>query len=500
MELDTIVLSQIEDPTITKDESALLRCELATKMAMSSEYEAAREALGELWQGVGERPRLEGLSEKTQAEVLLRTGNISGWLGSVGQIKGVQERAKNLISESARIFEDLGETDKIAEAHIDLAVCYWREGALDEARVTLQQVLAGLEHSQSEQKLRALLNSAVVEASSDRYHKALEIHYRAAPLVEASSNSRFKGAFHHEFALVLKKLGVSQRREDYIDQALVEYTAAAYHYEQAGAARFCALMENSLGSLLIDIDKVKDAHKHLNRARQLLVSLRDKVNVAHVDETRARACMAEGRNAEAEKLARSCVRTLENSDQQAVLAEFLTTHAITLSRTGRHQQAGGTFQRAIQTAEAAGHLEAAGQAALSLMEELGDSLPARIIFDAYMRAEELLSRSQNPSSQSRLGQCARRALALRVQTSVAAKEPASVESFTGCSLDEEVLRYEADLIKKALESADGSVTRAARLLKVTHQGLAFILQGRHKHLLPARTPVRKRRRSIMRSQ
>jgi tetratricopeptide (TPR) repeat protein len=499
MELDTLALSQITDPALTKDESALLRCQLAAKMAMSSQYEAAREALGELWQGVGERPRLEGLSEKTQAEVLLRAGAISGWLGSAGQIEGAQERAKNLISESARIFEDLGETEKIAEAHIDLAICYWREGALDEARITLQQVLTGLEHSQSEQKLRALLNSAVIEASSDRNYKALEICYQAAPLLEVSSNSALKGKVHHEFALVLKNLGVSQHREDYIDQSLVEYTAAAYHYEEAGDVRACAQVENNIGSLLVNIGKVKDAHKHLNRARQLLVSLRDKISVAHVDETRAGACMAEGRNAEAEKLARSCVRTLENSDQQAVLAEFLTTHAITLSRTGRHQQAGATFQRAIQTAEAAGHLEGASQAALSLIEELGDSLPARIIFDAYLRAEELLSRSQNAALQSRLGQCARQALRLRLQTPVAATAPASAESFTGCSLDEEVLRYEAGLIKKALESADGSVTRAARLLKVTHQGLAFILQGRHKHLLPARTPVRKRRRSIMRA-
>lgn len=499
MELDTLALSQITDPALTKDESALLRCQLAAKMAMSSQYEAARDALGGLWQGVGERPRLEGLSERNQAEVLLRTGNISGWLGSAAQIEGAQERAKNLISESARIFEDLGDTEKIAEAHLDLATCYWREGALDEARVTIQQAVAGFEHSQSELKLIALLNSAVIESSSDRNHKALEIHYRAAPLFEASSNSAFKGKFHNEFALVLKNLGVSQKREDYIDQALVEYTAAAYHWEQAGDVRFCAVVENNIGSLLINIGKVKDAHKHLNRARQLLVSLRDKVNVAHVDETRARACMAEGRNAEAEKLARSCVRTLEHSDQQAVLAEFLTTHAITLSRTGRHHQAGATFQRAIQTAEAAGHLEGAGLAALSLIEELGDSLPARIIFDAYLRAEELLSRSQNSALQSRLGQCARHALRLRLQTPVAATAPVSAESFTGCSLDQEVLRYEADLIKKALESADGSVTRAARLLKVTHQGLAFILQGRHKHLLPARTPVRKRRRSIMRA-
>jgi tetratricopeptide (TPR) repeat protein len=499
MHLDTTLLNQLEDTAIITDESALLRCQLATQLATASNYEAAREALGDLWQGVGERPRLDGLQEKTKAEVLLRTGNVSGWLGSVGQIEGAQERAKNLISESARIFEGLGDTEKAAEAHIDLATCYWREGALDEARVTLQEVLARLDQSQSEQKLRALVNSASVEISGGRYQRAVQIHFQAAPLFEASDNSALKGKFHNQFAVVLKKLGVDQHREDYIDQALVEYTAAAVHWEQVGDVRFCALVENNIGSLLVNIGKVNDAHKHLNRARQLLVSLRDKVNVAHVDDTRARACLAEGRNAEAEKLARSCVRTLENSDQQSLLAEFLTTHGTTLSRTGRHQQAGLTFQRAIQIAEAAGHLEGAGQAALSLVEELGNSLPARVIYDAYLRAEELLAGSQDPAVQSRLGQCARQAFSLSPQTVAAGEAPATSESFTGCCLDEEVLRYEADLIKQALETAHGSVTRAARLLKVTHQGLAFILQGRHKHLLPARTPVRKRRRSIMRA-
>ena len=69
----------------------------------------------------------------------------------------------------------------------------------------------------------------------------------------------------------------------------------------------------------------------------------------------------------------------------------------------------------------------------------------------------------------------------------------------GFSLDAEVLRYEGSLIRKALEDSGGSVTRAARLLGVTHQGLAFILNGRHSDLLSIRTPVKKRRRSIIRN-
>jgi len=72
--------------------------------------------------------------------------------------------------------------------------------------------------------------------------------------------------------------------------------------------------------------------------------------------------------------------------------------------------------------------------------------------------------------------------------------------WAGCSLSEEVRRYEGTLIKMALDATEGHVTHAARLLGTTHQGLAYILQGRHKDLLHARKPVRKRRRSIFKKK
>jgi transcriptional regulator with PAS, ATPase and Fis domain len=74
---------------------------------------------------------------------------------------------------------------------------------------------------------------------------------------------------------------------------------------------------------------------------------------------------------------------------------------------------------------------------------------------------------------------------------------ALADAWTGCSFEEEVLRYEASLIKLALKNAKGSVTRAARLLGVTHQRLCSMLQGRHKNLLVAKKPAQRRRRSII---
>jgi diguanylate cyclase (GGDEF)-like protein len=73
-----------------------------------------------------------------------------------------------------------------------------------------------------------------------------------------------------------------------------------------------------------------------------------------------------------------------------------------------------------------------------------------------------------------------------------------VEPWANCSLEEEIRHYEGRLIRLALNAAQARITRAARLLGVTHQSLAFIIDSRHKELLGQRQPVRKRRSSIIR--
>jgi hypothetical protein len=99
-------LKELDNPSLTENERVLLRCHVAADLTHRGQHEAAREALGELWRGIGERPNVEGLEERTAAEVLLRAGVLSGWLGTV---KGAQDAAKDLIGESAALFEKLGE-------------------------------------------------------------------------------------------------------------------------------------------------------------------------------------------------------------------------------------------------------------------------------------------------------------------------------------------------------------------------------------------------------
>src|SRR3954469_11826189 len=152
MGLAANILRQIDSPALQPAERARLRCQLAKQMEEAGNYEAAREAMGELWQRIGERPQVSGLDEDAAAEVLLRVGSLTGWIGAAHQVEGAQEIAKDLISESAARFEAVQETEKVAEAYVDLAICYWREGAFDEAHVTLQEVLGKLAVKESEQR------------------------------------------------------------------------------------------------------------------------------------------------------------------------------------------------------------------------------------------------------------------------------------------------------------------------------------------------------------
>src|SRR5216684_2077904 len=105
MKLAKDLLHKISEPGRSFDERARLHCEIAKQLEAAGSYEAACEAMAELWSRVGERPDVEGLEQGTAARVLLRAGVLTGWIGTVRQISGAQETAKNLISESIAIFE-----------------------------------------------------------------------------------------------------------------------------------------------------------------------------------------------------------------------------------------------------------------------------------------------------------------------------------------------------------------------------------------------------------
>lgn len=489
MIISSQILHRIGDTTLPQNERARLRCQLAKELEDVGNYDAAREVMGEIWSRIGERPLLNELDEATAAEVLLRVGVLTGWIGSIRQIEGAQELAKHLIGESVIRFGVLQAGEKAAEAQMELGHCYWREGSFNEARMLLKEALS--RDLVGNLKAVTLSRLATVEKVTNRLSDALHLLIEAAPLFDASKNHTIKGRFHNEYAQVLRKLSAAEHRNDYIDRALIEYEAASYFFEQAGHRRYQACVENNIGYLFYTIKKFPEAHHHLDRAQALFTGMKDAVHTAQVDDTRARVLLAEGHVSEAEKLVRMAVQVLEKGGEQSLLAEALTTYGMALARLGRHKVARLTLQRAVEVAQNIGDFEAAGLAAVVILEELAEHLPAQDLSATYDRAAELLANSENRESKDRLLACSRRVLFL---TSSLPSPP----TWKGFSLNDAVLRFESRLIERALREAGGIVARAAQMLGIERRNLDTMLRtGRHRNLERLRTPVEPRRRSLM---
>jgi tetratricopeptide (TPR) repeat protein len=482
-------LNELDNPSLTANGRVLLRCRAAADFIHSGQYEAAREALGELWLGVGQRPPVTELLPAIEAEVLLQCGALTGWLGSARNVSGAQERAKDMLSEAERKFRSRGLPTKASEALYELGVCYWRLGAYDEARLVMQEALKPLTDADLELKAKILIRQTTVEVCDNRYYDALNILKETESVFE-SANDALKGRWHGQKGLVLRRLAAAEGQADYYDRAIIEYTAAIYHYEQARHERYCGNNLNNLAFLLYKLGRYDEAHEHLDRAQLIFTKLKDPGNLAQVDETRARVLVAEKKHRDAERVIAGVIKTFGQGGQPALLADALCIQGVVWARLGGHEASLNILREAIKVAQESGALTQAGHAALTLMEEHGTSwrLPQSELTTIFGCARNLLKDSQDLEDKERLLACAQ----------VVVKRLSGMQihdrnfTFYGA-----VHELEAKLIEQALELEGGSITRAAERLGLKRQTLSNMLQDRHKKLFDRRTPPVPRLKSII---
>jgi tetratricopeptide (TPR) repeat protein len=482
-------LKGLDNPSLTDNERILIRCDVAADLIHKGQYEAAREALGELWQGVGVRPEVKKLPPVTAAEVLLQCGTLAGWLGSARNVSGSQEQAKDFLSEAHRKFQSQGKASKVAEVQYELGMCYWRLGQYDEARVILEEALGGLGQHESELKAKVLIRRTLVEIWTCRYHDAWNILDKAAAFFDKCGDA-LKGRWHGQRGLVLRRLATAEGRSDYADRAIIEFTAAIYHYEQAGHERYCATNLNNLAMLLYKVARFAEAHEHLDRAQFIFTKLKDTGNLAQVDETRARVLVAEKKYRDAERVIAGVVKTFEQGGEAALLADALTIQGVAWAQLGSFDSSINILRQAMKVAQDSGAPTQAGLAALTLIEEHGATwrLPESELAKIYRRAHELLKGTQDAEDKGRLLACAliviKRLSGMEIQD--------KNFSFYGA-----VHELEERLIGQALEIEGGSVSRAAKRLGLKHQSLNHMLRARHKKLMGKRTPPVPRLKSII---
>ena len=488
-----IALTKSDLSHMTPNERAVHRCQKALEFKDRGDYSGAQEVMRPLWKRVGEHPNLEGLHAPVAAEVLFCAGILTGWIGSKDELKDANEWARDLLTQSITYYESLQDVIRIAAIHAELGYCYWRAGALDEARIWFTEALKKLT-TEGNSRANAVFGLSVVEWSASRFQESLRILSENEPLFKKITNHTLKGVYHMQVAMVLRKLAAPEKRAAEFRRILNEYDEADHHFRHARNTIFRAHVKNNVGNILCDLLRFKEARECLDYARRLTVSAKDKVKTAQVDESLAQLFIAQAKHTEAEAAAGHAIRTFEKSGHQLFLAEALTTHGIALARLGKTERAQFTIQRAIEVAQQAGSLNHAGIAALTLIEEI-DDLSADMLSGAYEQAGEWLADTQSNALLRRFKAAGNR-LAARLRTE--AQSNATQSLFKLGDYKETMLEVEQELIRKALAEANGSVTYAAPLLGMTYPGLIYVIQRRHPGLLKERTPVRRRPRTALR--
>lgn len=484
---------KLDTADLTTNDEAELRCRTALKLKDRGEYEAARDVMFPLWKGIGSRPNTKGLEADHVPRVLLCAGILTGWLGGVSGIKEVDDYTRDLITESIRLFEAVGDFRKVAEAKAELAQCYWRAGDNDTARVLLSTALERLATG-GPAHANALLILSSVEWAESHYKEVLRILTENAPLFDRIANHTIRGTYHNQFGITFTSIGLaSKRRTTFFQRAIQEYKAADEEFKLAKNLVFRAHVKNNFAYVLRELHRFKEAHECFDQARRLFVRVGDKVRTAQVDDSRAQLFIAQKKYSQAESIARSAARTFERAGRQCFLAEALVDQGLALARMRQPARAQFIFQEAIEVAHQAGSLNRAGLAALTMIEEI-DSLTHELESVAIEQAEEWLASSDSPDIKRRLKAARRKIMARQKRNSQQSVDMREVLFNKRYDLPDAVLKYERSLISDTLAKVGGKVTHAAELLGVDYRYLAFTIETRHPDLLKKRTPIRRRRK------
>lgn len=400
---ELVCLEQLFTSTLSPSEEVQVFCAVAREQIEIGNYDAGCVILSNWWTP-GEWPNLNGLSSYGAADLLFTTGSLAGSLSSTGTIQTGQKHAEDLLSGSVGIFEHLGAKRRAAEGRIELALSYYRQGMFSLSRHSLLKILDELNPEDSELRSLALIRLGVVERhagqisdSLTRFSEASQYIQQGGPLVA--------GRYYCELGTTLQEIALAENRPSFLETSTDYFQRAAYEFIAIGHHRYTALVENNHGFLLLKLGCFEDAEVRLIRARKLFKKFNDVVRKSQVDDTLARLYLATRKFELSDLASQRAVSCLELNDEDALLAEALTTRGLLFCKLNRFTEARLSLEGAWRIAKRCGDSEGAGRALLVLFEEMFNHLNASERNDVAARMRLLLEHTQMASTRSRLEKC-----------------------------------------------------------------------------------------------
>ncbi|HET8669290.1 MAG TPA: hypothetical protein VFM05_01320, partial [Candidatus Saccharimonadales bacterium] len=386
---------------LTFNEQVQVYCAIVRDQIDVGNYEGACKILHPWW-SFGNWPKLEGLNQQTCADLLFTAGELAGFVASSTQLLRGQRHGEELLHGSVALFEQLGLKSRAAEARIELAHCYHRQGLFDIGRSTLVRIIRELSDENNwELRSLALMRLGCLERQAGRLKDALTQITKATQLAERCGPWT-TARCHLEMASVYKDLAIAENVPFFFEEATHFYLKALSELEAIGHHRYVAIVENNMGLLLLSLENYERSEDHLLRSRKLFAGFSDTLRGAQVDETLACLYLQTRRYDLAQTAIEQALEIFELADNEVLLAEALTTNGIIASKLGRYNDAQRSFEAAHKISERCTDNEGAGLALLIMLEEIGDHLEGIEKTQVAEKLKRLLGDTQKTAVQTRV--------------------------------------------------------------------------------------------------
>lgn len=285
------------------------------------------------WQDIETDPDVSEFETVVQAELLRLCGFFLSWLGRSQSKANYQLRGKDLLTRAIEIFEELEQFNKMAEARVMLALCYWYEGEIEECESILQFTEEQFKENQLHPVyLQVRLNRLATLHWKKDCQKAVEIIEELKIPMELCQDWRLKTMYHNQ-------AGIFYCLSGKYGKAVFNQNEALRFARQIKSSRFIALNLNNLAFLYMQMNDFKAAHSHIEEALSIFENLNDTGWIPHALDTKALILTKENKCQEALDAIETAISHFIKGDDYSGLVEAFWTKIQTLLRLDRKSEA-----------------------------------------------------------------------------------------------------------------------------------------------------------------
>lgn len=328
-----------------KDVSTFIKTAQLLELSQDLEELAALFKQTDVLNDLEENPSVEEFPQQVQGEILRLVGFFLSNYGRAKRIAEMQERGKDLLFRAIEYFESVNQWDNAAESKCQIALCYWREGAVAEAETFLEDAESRfVDNKFHPAYLRIQVNRMIILYWSERMAEALKIIKNIKLQVDLSGNDYLRTMFHNQSGLVYTRLN------DH-DKTVFHLLETVRLSNIIGSKRLSAIALNNLAYCQLSFGDLPDAEDYVEESIGLFTELGDSGWLATVLDTKANIQLACGKTDAALETIKKSLEFLKHSGDALSTVESLWTLVQIYLAENRTSEAMACFAELVQTAK-----------------------------------------------------------------------------------------------------------------------------------------------------